>query len=164
MPPNKVRKTPIRITLSTFSRKKMTPKSVTHIGVVQTITTELAMVVYSRDVIQDAKWIARNKPANKDIKRFFLDIFLISGKCLNITTGISGMVENIILAAAMTKEFTSFWANRINIAAAEILITPKNNMMNLTLLLSDAFFDFLSKILLITGVRSFPSFSLTSVM
>jgi hypothetical protein len=60
----------------------MTPKSVTHIGVVQTITTELAIVVYSNEVIQDAKCIARNKPANKDNKRSFLDIFLISGKCL----------------------------------------------------------------------------------
>jgi hypothetical protein len=66
------------------------------------------MVVYSNEVIQDAKCMARNKPAKNDNKRSFFDIFLISGKCPNTTTGINGIVENIILAAAITKELTSF--------------------------------------------------------
>ena len=48
--------------------------------------------------------------------------------CLNRMIGISGRVEMIILAAAITSEFASAWAYRMMIAAVEMLITPKNNM------------------------------------
>jgi hypothetical protein len=67
--------------------------------------------------------------------------------------GIRGITENVILAAAMTNEFTSFWANRMNIAAAEILITPKNKTIIFTLLLFDACFKFYSQKLIIAVAR-----------
>ena len=37
----------------------------THSGTVETNTAELATVVYSKDVIQVAKWSAKNNPDNK---------------------------------------------------------------------------------------------------
>jgi hypothetical protein len=43
----------------------------------------------------------------------------------------------------------------MNIAAAEMLMTPKNKTINFTLLLFDACFNFRSRILLIAVVRWF---------
>jgi hypothetical protein len=60
----------------------------THKGIVVTSTTELATEVYSSDVIQKAKWNARNIPANtKNIKTFPLT-YKISFLCENKINGI----------------------------------------------------------------------------
>jgi hypothetical protein len=76
-------------------------------GVVHTNTTELAMEVYSREVIHVAKWIARNKPESNERKMLLLVSFFNSPVCLISTIGTSGKVEMIILAAAITSEFAS---------------------------------------------------------
>jgi hypothetical protein len=48
----------------------------THKGVVVAKTTELATLVYSREVIQVAKWIARNTPESNPRKRSLLDSWM----------------------------------------------------------------------------------------
>jgi len=59
---------PIKIQRVNFSFKNIGEKIATHKGAVVTRTTELATLVYSRDVIQKAKWNAKKMPdnANKD--------------------------------------------------------------------------------------------------
>ena len=86
------------------------------------------MDVYSNDVIHAAKCNAKRKPDKNESNKFFLVNLLISFRWLIKMIGINGMAEMIIRAAAMTRESASFCANRMNIAAVEILMTPKNRI------------------------------------
>src|SRR3990172_5520176 len=62
IPPVKAKMSPTIAVPPTRSRNKIGANNVTHKGVVVTKTTELATVVYSRDVIQVAKCNARKMP------------------------------------------------------------------------------------------------------
>lgn len=67
----------------------------THRGTVETRTTELATVVYSRDFIQVEKWTAKNTPDNTEKRNSFFESELSSSRFLEIT---NGDIKNVAIA------------------------------------------------------------------
>jgi hypothetical protein len=76
-------------------------------GIIETNTTALATVVYSRDVIQVAKWMAKNAP-ERIVRRI---CFLVSdrsvGRCFANVKGQRRRAAMLNRKAAMTKEGAS---------------------------------------------------------
>jgi hypothetical protein len=118
-PPKVASNNPHKIFLESDSCKKNGDNNATHIGAVDTRTTELATLVYSRDVIQVAKWSARNIPESNPSNNSFLVRAINSSLCRMIAIGAIIRLAIVSRNAAMTREGASSWANLIKSDAVD---------------------------------------------
>jgi hypothetical protein len=104
--------------------------SATHNGEVETRITELATVVYASEVIQVAKWIARNSPERT--VRILSRLVKASNsiRCLDSANGARTKVARVNRYAAMTRDGAYSWAYRMKIEAVEIARIPKRMTMS----------------------------------
>ncbi len=93
-------------------------------GVVVTSTTELDTLVYSNDVIQEAKWNANKSPAAVIFTQSVLEMVLISIPCFRQIQGVMITEANPSRSAAITSDGISRWAYRINNEADETARIP----------------------------------------
>lgn len=125
IPPSVAIIRPMIAILSSLSRKNTGASKATHRGVVDTNTTELATLVYSRDFIHVAKWNARKTPARIARRLSFLPNFFRSERYLLKTNGVSTSVAiNNRPADMMMDDAPACCANRMNIAAVEAANIP----------------------------------------
>ena len=111
VPPMSASPIPINTGRVTGSLMVSGASSATHSGVVVTSTTELATVVYSSEVIQVAKWTARNSPESSASPRVRRVRARSSGRWRCQTSGASTSAAMLMRAAAMTSEGApSAWA------------------------------------------------------
>ena len=94
--PSKATNKPMNIAFVILSLRNKGDRSATQRGAVVTNTTELATEVYSREVIQEAKWQARRKP-DKMIKiQSFPPILRISDRVFQIANGAMNKAAKVI--------------------------------------------------------------------
>ncbi len=101
------------------SSRRKGESSATQSGPVDTNTTELATVVYSREEIQVAKCTARKSPANIP-GRYSLRVRLFSSaRWRSRAKGAKSSVANVSRKAAITREGASSCAKRMKIEEVE---------------------------------------------
>jgi len=106
LPNNEIIK-PKAIQRVSFSFRKTGDNRATHNGAVVTKTTELATVVYSKEVIQVAKCEPRKTPARISSNQVFPLTFGLTSFQLLIANGRITIVAKDIRPAAITDEGTS---------------------------------------------------------
>lgn len=99
--------------LVSFSFRKIGAINATQSGEVLTRTTELVMVVYSRDVIQVAKCTARKIPESSPSKSSLRVSWRNSSRCRIRAGGARNKLASNRREAAITREGASSCANRI---------------------------------------------------
>lgn len=92
----------------------------THSGAVVTMTTELATEVYSKELIQVAKWRANNTPDNEiKIQCLFVNVFISSRDLINAKGNMTRAAKSIRKDAITIEGVPSRCAKRIKMDAVE---------------------------------------------
>ena len=124
-PPVRARTRPITAAVPIFSRNTSGESSATHSGVVVTRTTELATVVYSRDVIQVAKCSAKKTPESSASSHSPRPSARSSDLERVSANGASTRLASVRRAAAMTMDGAPApWARRMKMEAVETARIP----------------------------------------
>jgi hypothetical protein len=123
-PPKKANPIPTRMIREMRSSRKIGARRATHKGEVHTRTTELATVVYSRDVIQVAKCRAKKAPESKAYFHSLNWRVKISSRCRRSTKGAKNKTAKPSRKAATVKEEAYSCAKRMRIDAVETAMIP----------------------------------------